>query len=64
MGESIFDGLVAVVQYRRKDGDEWKTMAAYDSREIADKYAEDCSGPTIPWEYRVLDVPSKGVSHD
>jgi len=53
----LFVGLVAVVQYRRKDdGIKWHAMAAFDSRSIADKYAISCSDEERPWEYRVVDV--------
>ena len=55
----LFSGLVAVVQYRRKDNGTWTTMAAYDSKRIADQYAEECSGTTRPWEYRVVEVPDE-----
>lgn len=55
----IFNGLKAVVQYRRKDeGIQWRTMAAFDSRTMADKYVADCSRDgDRPWEYRAVDVP-------
>ena len=51
---SFFDGLVAVVQYARKDQGDWNNMAAFDNREAAEKYAESCSSDTCPWEYRVV----------
>jgi hypothetical protein len=56
-GEKVFNGLVAVVQYRRKAGAYWRTMAAFDIRSIADSYAANCAkGRRRPWEYRVLEV--------
>ncbi len=58
MADNLFDGIRAVVQYRRKsDGVSWNTMAAFDLRSVADHYAEDCSKGDRPWEYRVVDVP-------
>lgn len=56
----LLDGLTAVVQYRQKDGmDTWKSMAAFDIESMAEKYAKDCSGDNIPWEYRVVTIPPK-----
>lgn len=55
----LFDGLEAVVQYRAKDGAGWTTMAAFDLRSIAEKYAEDCGMGDRPWEYRVVDLPKR-----
>lgn len=54
----FFDGLVAVVQYRRKDGVTWWAMAAFDSKDVADKYAAKCSDndDDWPWEYRVVEL--------
>lgn len=60
--EDIFDGLVAVVQYRGKDGispHTWKAMAAFDVRSLADDYIKDCASSVRPWEYRVVDVENK-----
>lgn len=52
-----FEGLTAIVRYRRKeDGVKWHNMAAFDVRSIADKYAADCSKADSPWEYEVVDV--------
>ena len=54
-----FDGLKAIVQYRRKPErgyDDWHNMAAFDSRGMAENYANDCSVGHSPWEYRVIDV--------
>lgn len=55
-----FEGLKAIVQYRGKrgDGTKWHNMAAFDSRGVAERYAESCAGesPERPWEYRVIDV--------
>jgi len=54
----IFSGLVAVVQYRRKDdGIAWHTIAAFDQRGVAERYADNCGKGDMPWEYRVVDVP-------
>ena len=65
LAEHIFDGLVAVVQYRRRDegsdGYRWFTMAAFDLRTIAERYCDDCRKQNRPWEYRVKDVP--GLEH-
>lgn len=56
----MFEGLVAVVRYRRKDdGIRWHTMAAFDSKSIADKYAAECSSDDRPWEYDAINVPSE-----
>ena len=54
-----FEGLVAIVQYRRKPErgyDVWHNMAAFDQRGVAERYRDDCSTRTAPWEYRVIDV--------
>lgn len=49
-------GLVAAVQYRRKDGGSWHTMAAFDSPDIAQSYMGECAGAQRPWEYRVIEL--------
>lgn len=54
--DSVFDDLVAVVQYARKDASDWNNMAAFDSKHMAEKYAESCKNDMSPWEYRVVDV--------
>ena len=54
--QTLFDALRAVVQYRRKDGGSWTTMAAFDAESVADKYAADCSEGDRPWEYRVVNI--------
>lgn len=60
--DDLFDGLVAIVQYRRKrGGDCWHSMAAYDSRSMADQYCADCSKGEPPWEYQVIDVPERNA---
>lgn len=53
-----FDGLVAVVQYRRKeDGIFWHNMAAFDSLGVAEHYcAELTKNQMRPWEYRAIEV--------
>ena len=59
---TIFDGLRAVVQYRRKPQHEhgdyggvaWEAMAAFDVPDLAVKYAAECSGDVRPWEYRTV----------
>ncbi len=58
MPESIlFDGLIAVVQYARKDGEQgWVTMAAFDSEEVAKKYCNKCSLGKSPWIYKVIKI--------
>jgi len=61
-----FDDLKAVVQYRRKNDDtgyygQWSTMAAFDIKEIAEKYAAKCSKNDPLWEYRVIDVNNEPV---
>lgn len=51
--------LVAVVQYRRKEQveyDPWHTMAAFDSKHVAERYSDDCSKVESPWEYRAIDL--------
>ena len=56
----IFDGLKAIVQYRRKPErgcDVWHNMAAFDLRGVAERYAASCGGGDQPWEYQVVDVP-------
>lgn len=53
-----FDGLTAIVRYRRKDGGPWHNMAAFDLLSIAEKYAADCSGKNMPWEYEAVEVPA------
>ncbi len=54
----VFDDLVAIVQYTRKDGSRgsWANMAAFDYRTIADQYAKKCAEGNPPWIYRVVDV--------
>lgn len=58
-----FAALPFIVEYRRKDGvlGSWRPMAAYDVESIAQKYAEDCSGETRPWEYRVRPQPDAAL---
>ena len=56
---SQFDGLTAIVQYRRKPeegSDDWHNMAAFDSRDVADRYAEDCAKNSSVWDYQVIDA--------
>ena len=58
----LFDGLVAVVQYRGKDGlrpYEWRTMAAFDVKSLAESYAKGCVEGHRAWQYRVVEVGSK-----
>ena len=46
----LFNGLTAMVQYRRKDsGHGWKTLAAFDSQGQAEIYVNRCSSKTRPW---------------
>ena len=55
---NLIDGLGAVVQYRGLGNispRDWLTLAAFDSRYRADKYAAACSDSTH-WEYRVADL--------
>lgn len=60
MNKDLFEGLNAVVQYRRKDGDDiWRTMAAFDVESMADKYCADCSAANSTWEYRVVPVRNR-----
>jgi hypothetical protein len=57
---NILDGMVAAVQYRRKDdGIAWITMAAFDVRGAADAYhgLQRNDDVNCPWEYRVVDLP-------
>jgi hypothetical protein len=57
---SIFEGLVAVVEYRGLVGNSplnWRAMAAFDLRSLADDYCTDCAKDNSHWEYRVVDVP-------
>jgi hypothetical protein len=58
VSDNQFNGLVAIVQYRRKRGhDDWHNMAAFDSRSMADTYCANCSkDDLLPWEYQVIDV--------
>ncbi len=61
---NLFEGLKAIVQYRRKPErgwDTWHNMAAFDSRGMADSYATGCAEGDPPWEYQVIDVPDTGV---
>ncbi len=54
-----FDNLSHIVQYRRADGSQrWTTMAAFDSERVAEKYRNDCSSTSTPWEYRVIAAPA------
>lgn len=50
--------LPFIVQYRGKEygtyPQPWKAMAAFDSQNVAEKYAADCSGENCPWEYRAV----------
>lgn len=54
--DNLLSELTAVVQYRRKDGRQWITMAAFDIEGVADKYAESCSADNSPWEYRTVAI--------
>jgi hypothetical protein len=61
MIDSQFDGLTAIVQYRRKPerdpNDCWRNMAAFDVRHVAEGYALSCAkSDDWPWEYQVIDV--------
>jgi hypothetical protein len=66
---AIFDGLVAIVQYRTRPnpvyGQDapggWHAMAAFDSNEVAEKYRDDCRGTHRPWEYRVVSLAGKEI---
>jgi len=60
MKDEVFNGLVALVQYQRKDGvGSWSNMAAFDSEYKAERYAEKCSTARSPWEYQVVPVESE-----
>jgi hypothetical protein len=51
------DGLTAAVQYKRKDCFVWRTMAAFDVLEPAEKYlAQQDTTDSCPWEYRLIDI--------
>lgn len=54
-----FTGLTAIVQYRRKSGDfdPWHNMAAFDSKDMAERYALSCANET--WEYDVIEAPEE-----
>jgi len=56
--DNAFEELVALVQYTRENGSMggWRNMAAFDSRSVAERYAENCSAGGSPWIYRVVDV--------
>lgn len=56
MARSTYHGLKGLVQYRRKDEAIWSNMAAFDSLSMAEKYASDCAGSELPWEYRAIEV--------
>ena len=58
---ALFNGLEAVVQYRRRGATAWITMAAFDFKSVANDYAVACSAPSRPWEYRVVSINSDGV---
>lgn len=66
MDEDIFEGLVAVVQYRRFDQtenfDPWHTMAAFDQPGPAERYRDQCADGNTVWEYRVVEVDRSRVS--
>jgi hypothetical protein len=51
------NGLTAAVQYKRKDCFVWRTMAAFDVLEPAEKYlAQQHTTDDWPWEYRLIDI--------
>lgn len=52
----LFYNLTTVVQYSRKDIGDWLTMAAFDSKSIAEKYAKNCSSDNCPWDYRTVEI--------
>ena len=53
--DDLLDGLKAVVQYRRVSPPQrWITMAAFDSEDVAEMYAKECSSDNSPWEYQVI----------
>ncbi len=55
VSRSVLGELVAAVQYRRPNGvGGWTTMAAFDVREVADRYAAQCA--CRAFEYRVVDL--------
>lgn len=59
----LFDGLKAVVQYRRKDygGHSWTPMIAFDVVSLAHEYAQKCSETVRPWIYRVAEITDDGI---
>lgn len=58
---SPFEGLTALVQYRRKDvGFAWRNMAAFDSFGIAERYRDNMDAEA-PWEYRAVDLSTTGA---
>lgn len=58
---SPFEGLTALVQYRRKDdGVTWHNMAAFDFFGPAERY-RDKQDPEAPWEYRAVDLSTTGA---
>jgi len=59
----LFNGLTTVVQYCRKEiGAGWVTMAAFDSKIIAETYVKDCSSDNSPWDYRTVEIISNDVA--
>lgn len=58
----LFDGLKAVVQYRRKDWlHGWIPMLAFDIVDLAHKEAQNCSENVRPWIYRVAEITDDGI---
>jgi len=58
--QSWHTSMRAIVEYARKDGQQsWIPMAAFDSVNIANKYAADCMGENRPWIYRVTELPKR-----
>lgn len=53
-----FYGLNFLVQYRRKrGGDDWHNMAAFDVESMAEKYSADCNAnENSPWEYQFVEI--------
>jgi hypothetical protein len=53
-------GLPYVVEYRGKELDvapqPWAVMAAFDAEGAASRYAAQCAGVNLPWEYRVREL--------
>lgn len=56
----LLRGLVSVVQYRRINDVVWHTMAAYDSQNVAERYAASCQDENKSFcEYRVIELPEE-----